>query len=264
MHARTPRRRSIRREPAISGRACGVDAPELFFELREKCPRDYKSGLVESQMSPALAVAILVLAIAGLRWQAWRAVLFLRPSGVRVETETPADAAEIPGELEDTVGDLKKLGFVLLGTHSEKIPLLTEKHFVDLAHVESGVVASLTVGPDEQDHLVFVTESEKGFVVTANYRRPAREVPGEYLSGGLDGASAERLLKVHLRRVPEIGPFKRIDTLDSRVESARRWFSRSGKPELRQQHAVGLLWTLFALGMVGAALLRLIGWAQSQ
>lgn len=215
-------------------------------------------------MSPGLAVAILVLAIIGLRFQAWRAVLFLRPGSVRVEPETPADATQIPGELEDAVGELKKLGFVLLGAHSEKIPLLQERHYVDLVHPEHPVVASVTVGPDEQDHLTLFTESERGFVVTANYRRAAREVPGSYLSGGLDGASPERLLKVHLRRVPEIGPAQKVETLDSRVESARRWFSRSGKPELRQQHAVGLLWTLFALGMVGAALLRLVGWAQSQ
>lgn len=214
-------------------------------------------------MSPGLALAILVLAIVGLRFQAWRAVMFLRPSSVRIEPETPADATEIPGELEDAVGELKKLGFAVLGAHSEKALLTRERLFVDLIHSEHPIVASITVGPDEQDLVTLFTESEKGFVVTANYRRPAREVSGSYLSGGLDGASPERLLKVHVRRLPEIGPGIRIETLDSRVESARRWFSRSGKPELRQQHAVGLLWTLFALGMVGAALLRLIGWAQS-
>lgn len=214
-------------------------------------------------MSPELAAVIIVLAAIGLRFQAWRAVMFLKPSSVRVEPETPGDATQIPGELEDAVGEFKKLGFTVLGAHSEKALLTRERMYVDLIHAEHPVVASIAVGPDEQDHVTLFTESEQGFVVTANYRRPAREVAGAYLSGGLDGASPERLLKVHLRRVPEIGPSKRVDTLDSRVESARRWFSRSGKPELRQQHAVGLLWTLFALGMVGAALWRLINWAQS-
>jgi len=214
-------------------------------------------------MSPGVAIAILVAALIGLRFQAWRAMLVLWPARVRLEAETPADATQVPGELEDVVAELKRLGFELLGTHSEKVPLAPTRHFVDCVHKADGVIASVTVGPDEQDHLTFFTESERGFVVTANYRRAAREVPGSYLSGGLDGASAERLLKVHLRRTPEIGPHKRIEDLESRVDSARRWFSGSGKAELRQQHAVGLLWTLFALGMVGASLWRLWFWAQA-
>lgn len=215
-------------------------------------------------MSPGLAFAIFVLAIVGLRFQAWRAVLFLRSQSVRVDVETPADQTQVPAELEDALFELKKLGFTLLGAHTEKIPLAPERLFIDAVHAHEPVVASLTVGPDEQEHLVFVTESDKGFVVTANYKRPAREVPGHYLSGSIDGAAPERLFKVHLRRVPEIGTAKRVETLEARVESVRRWFSESGKPELRQQHAVGLLWTVFALGMVGASLLRLVSWAQTQ
>ena len=152
-------------------------------------------------MSPGLAVAIFVLALVGLRFQAWRAVLCLRSQSVRVDLETPADQTQVPAELEDALFELKKLGFRLLGAHSEKIPLAPERLFVDAVHEQEPVIASLTVGPDEQEHLVFVTESEKGFVVTANYKRPAREVPGHYLSGSIDGAAAERLFKVHLRRV---------------------------------------------------------------
>jgi hypothetical protein len=72
------------------------------------------------------------------------------------------------------------------------------------------------------------------------------------------------VLKAHLRRVPEVGTPRRLETLDSRVVAAREWYARSGKAELRQQHAVGLLWTVFALGMVGASLLRLVSWAQTQ
>lgn len=215
-------------------------------------------------MSPGLALVILLLAAVGLRFQAWRAVLFLRSQSARVEPETPADQTEVPAELEEALFELKKLGFTLLGAHSEKVPLAPRRHFLDCVHASEPVVASLTVGPDEQEHLTFVTESERGFVITANYKRPAREEPGRYLSGSIDGASPERLFKVHVRRVPEIGAAKRVDTLDSRVESVRRWFHESGKPELRQQHAVGLLWTVFALGMVGASLFRLIGWVQAQ
>lgn len=209
----------------------------------------------ESVATPLVA---LVAALVVLRLQAWRAVLCVAPQLVRVEAETPADVTQVPGELEDAWAELKKLGFVLLGAHTEKSPLAPPRLFIDGAHPTHPVVASLTVGRDEQDHLVLLTRSERGFVITANYKRPSLETPGRYLAGGLEGVAPERLLKAHLRRVPEIGAPRRLDTLDARLVAAREWFSETGKPELRQQHAVGLLWTLGALGMVGAALIRLL------
>lgn len=208
--------------------------------------------------TPASAVIVLLISVGVLAFQGWRAVLFLRPQLVRVEAETPPDATEIPPELGDAWGELLRLGFTLLGAHSEKVPLRPQRLFVDAVHPTEPVVASLTIGPDEQDLLTFETWSERGFVITANYRRPAREEPGRYLSGGLDGASPERVLKAHLRRVPEIGVGQRVTTLDERVAAARDWYGRSGKAELRQQHAVGLLWTIGALGMVSAALFKLV------
>ncbi|PZR18644.1 MAG: hypothetical protein DI536_01830 [Archangium gephyra] len=203
-------------------------------------------------------IVFLVIAVVLLRVFAWRAVLCLKPDSARVELETPADVTRIPGELEDTWAELKTLGFVLLGAHSEKYPLKDEVLFIDGVHEKEPVVASLTVGPDEQDHLTLWTQSERGWVVTANFKRPSREVPGAYLSGFIDGAGAERLFKVHVRRVPEVGAPRRLDTLEKRVDAARAWFGGSGKPELRQEHAVGLLWSVGALGMVAAALFRLI------
>jgi len=208
--------------------------------------------------SPLFAVLALVGALVLLRFQAWRAVLCLRPQSVKVEVETPAHATVVPPELEDGLAELKKLGFTLLGAHSEKAPLSPARQFLDAVLPGEPVVASLTLGPDEQEQLVFFTQSERGFVITANYRRLSYEVPGAYLAGGLDGASPERVLKAHLRRVPEIGVPKALTTIEDRVAAARDWYSRSGKPELRQQHAVGLLWTLGAVGMVCAALVRLV------
>jgi len=164
----------------------------------------------------------------------------------------------VPPELEDGLAELKKLGFTLLGAHSEKTPLAPARQFLDAVLPGEPVVASLTLGPDEHEQLVFFTQSERGFVITANYRRLSYEVPGTYLAGGLDGASPERVLKAHLRRVPEIGAPRPLTTIEDRVAAARDWYSRSGKPELRQQHAVGLLWTLGAVGMVCAALVRLV------
>ena len=200
----------------------------------------------------------LIGALVLLRFQAWRAVLCVRPQAVKVEVETPADVTVVPPELEDALAQLEKLGFTLLGMHSEKAPLAPARLFVDALLPGQPVVASLSLGPDGHEQLVFFTWSERGFVITANYRRLSYEVPGAYLAGGLDGASPERVLKAHLRRVPEIGTLKVLSTLEDRVAAARDWYSRSGKPELRQQHAVGLLWTLGAVGMVCAALVRLI------
>lgn len=208
--------------------------------------------------SPVIAVAALAAALVLLKLQAWRAVLCVAPQLVRVEADTPADVTEVPPELEDAWAELKKLGFVLLGAHTEKAPLAPVRWYLDGKHASEPVLASLSVGRDEQDHLYLFTQSERGFVITANYKRPSLEVPGAYLAGGLEGVSPERLFKAHLRRVPEIGAVKRLDTLEDRVNAAREWFARSGKPELRQQHAVGLLWTLGALGMVAAALFRLV------
>lgn len=208
--------------------------------------------------SPLLAVLALIGALVVLRFQAWRAVLCVRPQAVKVEVETPADVTVVPPELEDALAQLEKLGFTLLGMHSEKAPLAPARLFVDALLPGQPVVASLSLGPDGHEQLVFFTWSERGFVITANYRRLSYEVPGAYLAGGLDGASPERVLKAHLRRVPEIGTLKVLSTLEDRVAAARDWYSRSGKPELRQQHAVGLLWTLGAVGMVCAALVRLI------
>lgn len=208
----------------------------------------------ESLLTPLIALAVAAVV---LRLQAWRAVLCVAPQLTRVEVETPADATQVPGALEDAWAELEKLGFVLLGAHTEKSPLGQERSFIDGVHATEPVVASLTVGRDEQDHLVLWTQTEAGFVLTANYKRPALERPGRYLAGGLDGVAPERVLKAHLRRLPELGVPRRLDTLDARVTAAREWFSGSGKAELRQQHAVGLLWTLGALGMVGASLFRL-------
>jgi hypothetical protein len=46
-------------------------------------------------------------------------------------------------------------------------------------------------------------------------------------------------------------------TLEARVDAGRAWVRSAGVRELRQQNALGLLWTLFSLGMVVAAFLTL-------
>ena len=51
--------------------------------------------------SPVLAVLALIGALVLLRFQAWRAVLCVRPQAVKVEVETPADVTVVPPELEE-------------------------------------------------------------------------------------------------------------------------------------------------------------------
>ncbi len=209
-------------------------------------------------MSEEQTVAVLML-LAGaalLYFFGWRAALLVAPYSVRVEVETPADATRVPDELADAVSELKRLGFALLGGHSERFLFRATRPYVDLKRDD--VVASLTVGRDEQDELTLWTCCGEGFVVTSNFKRPAREVRGWYLGGGIDGAAPERLLNVHLRRVNEVGQSTPRADLEAHVAAVRRWFVTQGKPELREQHALALLWSLGALGMVGAALNRLL------
>lgn len=223
----------------------------------KKCERSH--GAVLDTDSPAVTVLMLVAAAVVLRLSLWRAVLTVRPDAVRVEPETPADVTTLPAELIDAGDQLEALGFTLLGTHSEKPPLRREELFFDYLHRTQPVLASLSLGREDLERLTLLTRTERGFVVTSNFKRPAREVPGRTLSGGLDGASIERVFKAHVRRVPELGPPVTLKSIDDAVEAVRAWFATSGKPESRQRHAVGLLWTLFALGMVGAAFGRVLG-----
>jgi hypothetical protein len=203
------------------------------------------------------AVIFFTLGAGLLFFFAWRAVLFIAPNTARIEVETPADATPIPPELDDAWAELKKLGFVLLGAHSEKFWFRAPVVFIDGVHEKEPVVASLTLSRDEQDHTTLWSNDEHRFVITSNFKRPSRETRGTYLSGSIEGASFERLLKVHLRRLPEIGSPQRLDTIEKRVGAARTWFSKSGKPELRQQHALALLWSIGAIGMVCAAFSKL-------
>lgn len=210
--------------------------------------------------SPLLPLVLLVGAAALLRTFTWRALLCLRPELVRVEAETPADVTTVPGALEGEWDELHRLGFRLLGSHSEARPLGPGLVLYSGVHPEHAVTGSVFLSPDGGKRLMLLSRSAAGdgFVVTTNYRLASKERPGRYLAGGIEGASAERLLKAHLRRVVEVGELQRVDSLEKRVDAARAWYHDAGKAELRQQHAVALLWTLGALGMVSAALFKLV------
>jgi hypothetical protein len=203
---------------------------------------------------PLYAVLAALAGLALLRVHLWRAVVFLRPQSVRVEADTPDPAVPVPGALEGAWGELRAAGFTPLGTHVEHARFAPPLVMYDAVHEARGVFASLLDGGDGRARLLLLSPTEHGFALTANHRRPARELPGRYVSGGLEGTSVERLVNAHVRRLAALGPARGPWTLDARVDAARRWYRGEGKAELRQQHAVGLLWTLGALGMVGAAL----------
>jgi hypothetical protein len=124
----------------------------------------------------------------------------------------------------------------------------------DYAHPTEKVYASVFEGLSGVKTYLLTPTRGGGLVLTADFRRPAHEEKGRYLSGTVEGANPERLLRAHQRRVPELGEPESSWSLDGRVDAARSWYSGAGKTEVRQQNAVGLLWTVFAIGMVGAAI----------
>jgi len=205
--------------------------------------------------SPVVLLLVVAVAAALLRWHLWRAVVFVAPRSVRVEADTPDDSVPVTGSLESTHEALLKLGFSLLGTHVEHPRLRRPTMCWDYVDAKRSAFATLYEGPEGRAQLDFLTPTEGGgFVLTANYRRPSREVKHRYLSGALEGASSDRLWAVHQRRIPELGAPAAEWTLEGRVAAARAWLQGPGAVELRLQNAVGLLWTVGALGMVGAAM----------
>jgi len=205
------------------------------------------------QGHPLYAVLAVLAGVVVLRLQLWRAVIFLRPASVRLEIDTPDGGVMVPAALEGAWDALKAAGFTPLGSHLEHARFAPPVTLYDAAHVEKGAFASVFQGTDGRARVVLLSPIDGGFVFTANYRRPARDRKG-YSSGGIEGASVERLVNAHARRVAAHGTPQGPWTLEARVDAARNWYRGAGKAELRQQHAVGLLWTLGALGMVGAAL----------
>lgn len=203
---------------------------------------------------PAYTVVAVVAGLLVLRVTLWRAVLFLRPQSVVVDVDTPDASVMVPATLEASWDALKALGFTPLGSHLEHARFSPPVFLYDAVHEAHGAFASVFESRDGRPRVVLLTPIDDGFVLTANYRRPARDVPGRYSSGGIEGASVERLVKAHARRVSAQGAPQGPFSLDARVDAARRWYRGAGKAELRQQHAVGLLWTLGALGMVCAAI----------
>lgn len=209
----------------------------------------------------AVAKAVLAVGIGGvlLRWHAWRAWLFVAPQSVRIEADTPGPVSP-PDVLGSLHAQLGERGFTMLGTHVEHPHLGPALTVFDYANEAERAFASTFVSTDGHARCYLLTACDDGAVaLTANYPRHSQEHAGRYLAGHLDGVGVERLLNAHTRRAGSLGAARGPWTLEERVAIARRWYATVGSRELRHQNAVSLLWTLGALGMVGAALLKALG-----
>lgn len=204
--------------------------------------------------SLAVLIGLLVL-----RSQLWRAVIVLWPASVRVDEEEPTEGgAAVPSALEPSWNALSAQGFRWLGTHSERPVWGPPMLFYDAVHPDALAYASLSLRRG-RPRLLLMTATAPGFVVTCDYRRPAREQKGRYLAGALEGVSSLRLFKAHQRRVAELGVAQGSPTLEGRVEVARRWYVGPGASDLRGEHAMGLLWTVGGLLVVIAGFYGALG-----
>lgn len=202
----------------------------------------------------AAIVATLILAAVIVWHNLWRALLFLRPTSVRIEPDAPGDQMNLPEPLEPTARQLEALGFLRLGTHEEKAPLRRKTYSYDFVRADFQTFATVYEGLSGQPQLYLLTAAQKpgsteeGMVLTANFKRPIRDLE-TYRAGGVPGADAERLWTLHQRRLKGLTPVGER-TLEARVALARRWYAEQGRRDVRQQNAQGAFWTLAAVLVV--------------
>ncbi len=196
----------------------------------------------------------LIFVAWGLRRNLSRAVLFIAPGTLLLDSEDPPDRMRVPAELAALAGELERLGFSPIGSRREK-PLFAEATtYYDYANARQRVFATLFSSRSGQPRLYYLTTTPgNGFVITASYRRPPREVPGVYLAGALEGFPPERIYRAHLRRIEQSGSVGEY-TQQSRLEVAKAWASGPGRSEIRQQNFQGLMWTAAILVFLAAAL----------
>ncbi len=201
-----------------------------------------------------LTIGAGVIAVV-MRGNLWRAWLCLRPTSINIEADAPADQVKLPEALEKADAELRALGLTSLGSHLEQPRFGPQMFSYDYTHGTEKCFATLYVSTNGEAKLYFLTPTQGGgFVITANHRRPAREIKGRYLSGALESLSAARVFTAHLRRVGEVGTPDGEFTQAGRIAAAKAWFAGPGNVEVRQQNALGLLWTVGTVGMVAAAI----------
>lgn len=190
-----------------------------------------------------------------MRGQFWRAWLCLQPTSIAIEADAPAGQIKLPEPLEKLDAELRAIGFASIGSHVEQPKFGPQMLSYDYAHEKEKAFATLYVSNIGDAKVYFLTRtSGGGLVITANHRRPAREIKGRYLSGALEAMPAARVFTAHLRRVSDMGAAEGELTQAARVDTAKQWYAGYGKLEVRQQNALGLLWSVGTVGMVAAAI----------
>ena len=202
-------------------------------------------------MNPHIAALVIGLVSPPviLYFYLWRALLCLAPSTLRIELDAPPDKMQLPAELKAFSDQLLALGFTALGSRLERPRLHRETEYYEFARPADHVFATLYLGKYSQPRLYLLTRVETGFVITANYPRPARQVPGRYLAGGLEDFSPDRVYRAHLRRLEGFTPTGDF-TLEGRLAAAQAWLAGPGKREVRLQNLHGLLLSGITVGMV--------------
>jgi hypothetical protein len=209
-----------------------------------------------------LAIGAAIFGGIILRLNLWRALLFLRPSGVVVEQDSPADQMKLPESLHAAVAELRALGFEPLGSRYEKAALAPAFVSFDFACAREHAYATLYPSRFGGARLYFLTPVEGGgFVLTANFRRPSRKSGSGYLAGGLPNVPADRLLKAHQKRLEGLKPTDSY-TPQARLDAARAWLDGPGRGEIRQQNlnglvSAGLAGVLFVMAAVAAVAIGL-------
>jgi hypothetical protein len=209
-----------------------------------------------------LAVGASIFAAVILRLNLWRALLFLRPSKVDVEQDSPADQMKLPESLNAAASELRGLGFEPLGSRYEKAAISPAFISFDYACAREHAYATLYPSRFGAARLYFLTPVEGGgFVLTANFRRPSRKSGSSYLAGGLPNVPADRLLKAHQKRLEGLKPTESYSA-QARLEAARAWLDGPGRGEIRQQNlnglvSAGLAGVLFVMAAVAAVAIGL-------
>lgn len=200
----------------------------------------------------AMGAAVIAIVMRGNLWRAW---LCLRPTSITIEADAPAGQVKLPEPLEKIDAELRALGFVSVGSHLEQPRFGPEMFSYDYVHLEQKTFATAYVSTNGDPKLYFLTSTTAGgFVITADHPRAAREIKGRYLSGSLESLPCARVFTAHLRRITEVGVPEGELNQAGRIAAAKAWFAGPGNLEVRQQNALGLLWTVGTVGMVAAAI----------
>lgn len=146
--------------------------------------------------------------------------------------------------------ELRELGFAPAGRVTQRRPLSRPQEntvFFDEAHGDWAV--AFPVG--REAWLYFLSEPRRGcFVLTADHAFPRVE-SGDFLTGGLPGASPPEVHAAHRRQVERMargGTETSSRDLGAFVDAAQRFFSRGpGRANLRRQSVRGFLFASAAL-----------------